>query len=116
PRASIRWPAAHVVAALCTFGRTAILDNLVERSEKKAGGPFADARLHFYDLHARPWLLIALSRAAIDNPASVSRYSTFLLDQALGEMHVLMRHFAAKAVLNLAGQGVAFDAQVINQL
>jgi hypothetical protein len=82
PRASIRWQAAHVVVELCTLGRVTILDTLVERAEKKAGGTFADARLHFYDLHARQWLLIALSRAAIENPSTVSRFSTFLLSQA----------------------------------
>jgi hypothetical protein len=116
PRASIRWQAAHVVAELCRFGTTAIIDSLVERAQKHSGGPFADAKLHFYGLHARQWLLIALSRAAIDAPSVVSRHSTFLLDQALTEMHVLIRHFAAGAVLSLAERGVAIDTQVIKQL
>jgi hypothetical protein len=116
PRATIRWQAAHVVAELCSLGRVTVLGNLVERAEKKAGGAFADARLHFYDLHARQWLLIALSRGAMDNPSTVCRYSKFLLDQALKEKHVLMRHFATKALLSLAEHGVAFDAQIINQL
>jgi hypothetical protein len=52
PRASMRWQAAHVVVELSAVGKVAILDYLVRMAQKKVGGTFADARLHFYDLHA----------------------------------------------------------------
>ena len=53
---------------------------------------FYDARLHFYELHARQWLLIGLARAAKEHPNLVAPYADFLLKLVFdGEPHVLIR-------------------------
>ena len=106
PQASLRWEAAHVVRGLCVLGRQTILDRLIEFAKSRSWGPFADSRLHFYHLHGRQWLMIALARAASENPAILVSYKDFFIRFALeDEPHVLIRHFAAKAALALAKSG-----------
>ena len=103
PQASLRWEAAHVVRGLCTLGRQAVLDHLVEFARDGTGGPFVDSRLHFYHLHGRQWLMIALARAACENPEMLAHYGGFFIHFALeDEPHVVIRHFAAQAALTLA--------------
>ncbi len=107
PRGSVRWQAAHVVRGLCTLGRTRVLAHLIELAEASKGTPFADARLHFYDLHARQWLLIALARAA-ESPDVLFPHADFLTGIALeGEPHILIRKLAAEATLALFDAGLA---------
>ena len=106
PQASLRWEAAHVVRGLCALGGQAVLDYLVELAKGSSGGPFADGRLHFYYLHARQWLLIALARAASENPTILVSHKSFFIRFALNDKpHVVIRHFAAKAALTLAESG-----------
>ena len=118
PQASLRWEAAHVVRGLCMIGGQPILDYLVGFAKRRWGGPFADRRLHFYHLNARQWLLIALARAASENPAILVSHSDFFIRSALhDEPHVVIRHFAAKAALSLAESGVLeLDKKIADQL
>lgn len=118
PKASLRWEAAHVVRGLCALGQHAVLGHLVKYAESGLGGVFADARLHFYHLHARQWLMIALARVAMENPAAVVSIRDFLIRFALNdEPHVLIRHFAVSAVLSLAESGHSMvDTNVRDQL
>ena len=103
PQASLRWEAAHVVRGICKLGVQAVLDHLIELAKSGSGEPFVDRRLHFYHLHARQWLMIALARAASENPAMLVSHSDFFIHFALqNEPHVVIRHFAAKAALTLA--------------
>ena len=107
PRASVRWEAAHVVRGLCTLEREKAVGHLLTLAKGSAGGPFADAELHFYDMHARQSLLIALARAAKDHPRILAPHADFLTDVALNSApHVLIRGFAAKTVLEVFGSGV----------
>jgi hypothetical protein len=98
PNAAIRWQAAHAVRLLCTFERRTIIDYLIKFAAAKRAGSFADAGLYFYSLHAQQWLLIALTRTAVDVPGFLAPYKTYLLKWALEENHVLIRHFAAQAL------------------
>jgi hypothetical protein len=107
PRGKLRWEAAHVVRGLCTLRRGKVLGHVVALATASKGGPFADARLHFYDLHARQWLLIALARAAKENAEVLFPYAEFLIRFALSdEPHVLIRGFAATAALALMDHGL----------
>lgn len=106
PEAGVRWEAAHVVRGLCTLGRGNALSHLIALAKMSAGGPFADAGLHFYDMHARQWLMIALARVAQDYPRMLAPHADFLIDVALnGAPHVLIRGFAAKGALELLKSG-----------
>ena len=118
PKASLRWEAAHAVRGLCTLDRKDVLTHLINLAKAAKGGPFVDARLHFYHMHALQWLLIALARAAKEKPASLVPHGDFLIQIALGgEPHVLIRGFAAKAALTLLDSGyLSIDSDVRQRL
>ncbi len=64
-------------------------------------GPFQAPELPLYYMHARLWLLIALERIALDDPEAIAKYKDVLLDVVRAKYgpHVLMRHFAARALI-----------------
>lgn len=101
PHAVERWRAAHCIRRFAKFQRWNIVDKVVEAFNTKTAAPFQAPELVFYYLHARLWLLIALARTAIDHPDKVACYKELLLAVIMEqeEPHVLMRHFAAKALL-----------------
>jgi len=106
PRASLRWEAAHVVCALCIIGDRKVIEQLVKLANGASCAAFYDARLHFYKLHARQWLLIGLARAAKDHPKLIAPYADFLIKLTFaGEPHVLIREFAKRALLALLDAG-----------
>ena len=118
PQATLRWEAAHVVNGLCRLDSNSVIAHLIELSKYESGGPFADARLHFYHLHARQWLMIALARAANENPIALVSHVDFLIHFAMSdEPHVLIRHFAARAAIALAEAGeVNLDEKIAADL
>jgi hypothetical protein len=94
------------VHATCHLPHREILSALVALTDTATGGVFADARLYFYHLHARQWLLIALARAAKDRPDVIAVHSDFILKYVQpAEMHVLIREFAKRAALTLIDAG-----------
>lgn len=102
PEAERRWNAAHSIRMLASLDRTAVIDHLMEFASQKSAGPFVDAELRFYDLHAVQWFAISLARAAQESPATIARCKTYLLDQTSpNNRHVLTRSFAAEALLTL---------------
>jgi len=119
PEAETRWRAAHAVVRLGCLGQSSLLDavvNLLPRTELPA---FIGTGLPFYALHARLWLLIALARLATEAPSAVTPYRETLIHWALNadDPHVLIRHFAAQAVLAFAVPGeVGLDDGVIERL
>lgn len=107
PGASLRWEATHVVRALCALGHQKALGHLVALASGTSAGAFHDSRLHFYELHARQWLLIGLSRAAKDRPDIVAPHADFLINLAFtGEPHALIREFAKRTLLALLDAGL----------
>ena len=118
PQASLRWEAAHVVRGLCVLNRQTVLDHLVTFARDGTGGPFVDSRLHFYHLHGRQWLMIALARAANENPEMLAPYGDFFIHFALeDEPHVVIRHFAARAALALVESGsLEIDENITTRL
>ena len=100
PRPEDRWRAAHSVRTLAKFGQWGVIDALVRGLGEKTGGPFQAPELPFYYFHARLWLLIALARLAIGHPEEIGRYSNELqsIVAERGEPHVLIRHFALRAL------------------
>lgn len=117
PNSSLRWQAAHAVRGLCVLDRGDILKELISLAETGKAGPFADRTLHFYELHALQWLLIALARAAMESPNAIKPFSAFLMNIALNNQHVLIRDFAANAILALTNsQHLSVDDKTTNKL
>ena len=107
PRANDRWRAAHCIRSFARFGKWQVIDALLARLGAKDAGPFQAPELTFYYLHARLWLLIAIARISKEYPTEVSRYKAgigrVIDDQNL--THVLIRHFAAQALINCIDAG-----------
>ncbi len=101
PRASDRWRAAHSIRCLARFNKWDVVDALVASFPKEDAHPYQAPELPFYYMHSRLWLIIALARIALDNPERISQYEGLLMDIALDDVspHVLLRHFASKAIL-----------------
>lgn len=106
PEATLRWGGAHAVLGLVALGRNSILGHLVKLAIERKGGPFADAKLPFYDLHALQWFLIGIARAATEFPSALKPFSDQIVDWALKDQpHVIIRQFAASAALALVKDG-----------
>ena len=107
PVAEDRWRAAHSIRCLAKFGRWEIVDALMERLPTETAGPFQAKELTFYFLHARLWLLIALARLSLDNPLEIAKYKDALLKIVSEKCkpHILMRHFAARALMSCIDSG-----------
>ncbi|MEO5337835.1 MAG: hypothetical protein H7841_13230 [Magnetospirillum sp. WYHS-4] len=119
PEAETRWRAAHAVVRLGRLGQSSLLDALVNLLPRMELPAFVGTGLPFYALHARLWLLIALARLAEEAPRVVMPHRETLIHWALNadEPHVLIRHFAAQAVLAFTVQGEAgLDDGVIERL
>ncbi|MFF4467434.1 hypothetical protein ACFY13_49495 [Streptomyces mirabilis] len=109
PETEARWRAAHCVRLLAELDCQEELDAL----QRFALGtldvaPFHDARLPFYDRHARQWLLFALARAA-RNPATHRTLTEFepLLRKVIFDdgPHVVMQESVKSICLSLASSG-----------
>ncbi|RUR55185.1 AVAST type 3 anti-phage nuclease/ATPase Avs3a [Vreelandella populi] len=106
PQASCRWEAAHSVRSMCALEQAGVVKQLMRMFANDSRGPFVDARLHFYDLHAKQWFLIALARASIESPELILPYHEHLSQIALGgTQHILIREFAARALKALIDSG-----------
>jgi hypothetical protein len=109
PSASLRWQASHVVRGLTLLGCGDVLSKLLAIAESRKSGPFADRTLHFYELHAVQWLLIALARSATESPNAVQPHVAYLLQIfRANRPHLLIDVLAARALLTL------FDATVFS--
>lgn len=100
PLGADRWRAAHAIRAFARLSRWDVIDTVVSRWSLNSANEFQAPELKFYFLHARLWLLIALARLALDEPAAVSKYEGQLLAivKDAQQPHVLMHYFAAQAL------------------
>lgn len=110
PESVLRWEGSHAVLGLVTLGRHEVLGHVVKFVTEKKGGPFVDAKLPFYGLHALQWFLIGIARAATEFPTALAPFADQIVDWALKDQpHVLIRQFAARAVMALVDHGVLAD-------
>jgi len=108
PIAAERWQCAHVVRSLVELGQTDLLEQLVSVARTRVAAPFVDARLEFYAWHARQWLILGLTRGALENASGVGP-GIGLLRECLRERHVLLRAVSAQALRALLSAGRVSD-------
>ena len=108
PRATDRWRAAHSVRCFARLGRWEVVHSLARKVVSMDSKVFGAPELPFYYLHAQLWLLVALARVAVDFPSEIAKHKKVLLEIALGNSHphVVIRHFAALAILSCDKAGV----------
>jgi len=107
PSTASRWRAAHSIRCLARFGKWGVVDALVGKLHSTDAHPYQAPELSFYFLHARLWLLLAIARIAMDHPRNVAKYADMLKAIAFDRdvPHVLLRHFAAQALLACVHSG-----------
>ncbi len=107
PESVLRWEGAHAVLGVVALERRDLLAPLMQLAAERKGGPFVDARLPFYQLHALQWFLIGIARSATEHPAVLTPWVGQICDWALKDQHhVLIRQFAARAGLALVASQV----------
>lgn len=110
PEAVLRWEGAHTVLGIIALQRHDVLGHLFKFAQDRTGGPFVDANLPFYGLHALQWFLIGVARASIESPATLTPFASQLVDWALKDQpHIMIREFAARAALALVERGILRD-------
>jgi hypothetical protein len=116
PSAAHRWRAAHSIRCFARFGKWEVIDLIMDKFHSTNAHPYQAPELSFYFLHARLWLLIAIARVAMDHPRNSAKYADTLKAIVLDKNvpHVLLRHFAAQALLVCASSGsnIVSEAEV----
>lgn len=101
PHSETRWKACHVIKTLADFNCDKLLDSLIEWLEYDKVDAFGCHYFPFYNLHARLYLLIALSRVSIDHPYLLVDYRDVFIKYAQTEPHILIQKHSAEVALNL---------------
>ena len=101
PKSEIRWKAAHCVRLLYHNNCNEIIDQLFYWLEQDCAGQFGVKNYPFYNLHARLYLFIALSRVSLEKASSIEKHSAIVKYYALNEKHILIQKFAADIALNI---------------
>jgi NACHT domain len=112
PSAGHRWRSSHSIRYFAQIGKWDVIDAIIAKFHSAGAHPYQAPELPFYFLHARLWMLIAIARVAIDHPQNVAKYTDTLKAIALDKSmpHVLLRHFAAQALLACeSGGGVVLS-------
>jgi hypothetical protein len=103
-----RWRAAHAVLLLVRLGCKDELDALARLANgTKPVAPFLDARFPFYSLHARMWLLLALTRAAQEpNAATLTGFTSWLIGVVRGPHHAANQVLAQRTLIELSDRNL----------
>lgn len=98
PIAAMRWRATHAVRRLADTQRFDVIDLIVARFDSDVAHPFQDAQLPFYPMHARLWLMIALSRVALQYPDRAATYLSLAerVCAPTSAPHVVLREAAVR--------------------
>ncbi|WP_147915720.1 ATP-binding protein [Ruania zhangjianzhongii] len=108
PAGQARWRAAHCVHLALVLGHTGIASHLLELALGRTDpGPFLDARLEFYERHARQWLLFGISRAAAEPSGlpTAALFLEFLVQTLNGSPHAVNTQTARDILLRLQAGG-----------
>ncbi|WP_299187583.1 hypothetical protein [uncultured Aquimarina sp.] len=101
PRSETRWRACHVVKKMADFNCINTVRFLIEWLERNEVGAFGSKQFAFYELHARQYLLIALSRVSIDHPNLLIGHKEIFFKYTQLEPHILIQKFSAQIALNI---------------
>lgn len=91
PKSSERWRAVHAVKRLYELDCQEEIDALLEWMQHGKVDAFGYKGYPFYFLHAKQYLLIALSRSVIDSPNLLKAHNEIFSTLAIGEPHVLIQ-------------------------
>lgn len=100
PRGEMRWRAVHTVLTLATMESKEVFDKLFTWMENGSVDAFGSKKYTFYNLHARLYLFIALSRISSDKVDLLRKYS-FVFSKYSLEQHSLIQKFSRDIAINI---------------
>ncbi|MBB1411496.1 hypothetical protein [Pseudoalteromonas sp. SG44-17] len=102
PHAGERWRAVHAVIRLYQLNCRNEINLLIECYNSGVSPLYIPAKYEFYDLHAKQYLLVALTRCAYESPEiladSKSLFATIALNKNQG---ILFQYYAKQICLSL---------------
>lgn len=115
PVAAERWEHAHAIRGILELGWTELFEAVLAWAQRGDATPFAASGLSFYRWHATQWLLIGLARGATEAPI-MAEAARPLLEALVAGKHVVIRHFAAEALIALARGALTPSAPELAQV
>jgi len=102
PRTSTRWQAVHCVRRLAEAQCSDEIKALINWMERDTVDAFGANKFPFYNLHARLYLLISLTRVSINNPQTLLEHSEVFYKYAMqSSSHMLIQKYASDIALNI---------------
>lgn len=102
PISTTRWHAVHCVRILAEAKCNSVIDEIIYWMKKDTVDAFGASKYHFYNLHARLYFLIALSRISIDNSNFLIKHRDVFNEYAFkNSSHILIKKYASEIALNL---------------
>lgn len=99
-----RWRAMYTVRMLCELGESETLTSIAQQLEKY-NGSFNDQQFKFYDLHAKLYFFIALSRGVLENAKVLQPFFKLFKYYALDwHPHALIRKYCIDIALEIEKQ------------
>ena len=71
PRSAVRWQAVHAVRTAVELGASDLVNGLGSAVIRGDAAGYADGRFHFYEMSAAEWFLVAVNRAARNDPSAI---------------------------------------------
>lgn len=116
PSSEIRWQAIHSVRKLAELNCFDIIDALIEWLELDRVDAFGSNKFPFYKLHAKQYLLIALSRISFDKPEILKKHAQVFVSCAEFE-HIIIHKFTYNIVSNIeTAFPTTYDAEKLSSL
>lgn len=98
PEASIRWEAAHCVRKLGEFQCIEVFEALIDWFKSDKSGPFGSKDFPFYYLHARLYLLMALSKVVTNIGELLKKHCEIFFKYATSEPHILIQKYSLEVL------------------
>ncbi|MFS4505496.1 hypothetical protein ACMA46_04590 [Clavibacter sp. Sh2141] len=113
PHTSTRWRATHAVRFLISFGAGGAVQALTPLVLGDSAAGFADPRFPFYRMHAIEAYLVAVERAAVDNPARVAPLlASVSALSAANPDHARIQHICTQIARRCGDAGLAQSATI----
>lgn len=102
PHAEVRWRAVHSVIRLCHLNCINEINLLVRCYREGISRLYIPNKHVFYDLHAKLYLLVALTKCAQETPEALVNSKSLFLNIALNKKQgILFQYYAKKICLSL---------------
>ncbi|KTD91643.1 hypothetical protein [Pseudoalteromonas sp. H71] len=102
PHSEERWRAVHAVVRLYELREQAAIDNLIDCLKSGLPTSYIPTKYEFYDLHAKLYLLVALTRCVHISPDLLATHANLIVTIATNKQQgVLFQYYAKQVCLEI---------------